>query len=87
MGLSAFFPNLFDLVVVVAQINGRVDNHETKNHECRDSNLPHGRPSLQNLILERYTFRVVLLEPFFCGVDVGEDLDVVGIAYRLAVLT
>jgi hypothetical protein len=33
----AFFPNSVDLVVVAAQIKGRVDNREEKNREYRDA--------------------------------------------------
>src|ERR1700730_6964128 len=37
----AFFPNPVDLVVVAAQIKGRVDNPEEKNREYRDADYPH----------------------------------------------
>lgn len=40
--------------------------------------------SLQNLIFEGRAFRVVFLEPGFCGVRGGEDLDVLGVADLLA---
>jgi hypothetical protein len=39
----AFFPNPVDLVVVTAQIKGRVDNPEEKNREYRDADHPHAR--------------------------------------------
>jgi hypothetical protein len=39
----AFFPNSVDLVVVAAQIKGRVDNREEKNREYRDADHPHAR--------------------------------------------
>ena len=40
--------------------------------------------TLQNLILEGYALRVVLLEPCFRGVGIREDLDVLGVANLLA---
>src|SRR4249920_2266220 len=39
----AFFPNPVDLVVVAAQIKGRVDNREENNREYRDADHPHAR--------------------------------------------
>ncbi len=39
----AFFPNSFDLAVVAAQIEGRVDNREEKSREYRDADRPHAR--------------------------------------------
>jgi hypothetical protein len=39
----AFFPNPVDLVVVAAQIKGRVDNPEEKKREYRDADHPHAR--------------------------------------------
>ena len=39
----AFFPNPVDLVVVAAQIKGRVDNREENNREYRDADHPHSR--------------------------------------------
>jgi len=41
--LPAFFPNAVDLVVVAAQIKGRVDNREETNREYRDADHPHAR--------------------------------------------
>jgi hypothetical protein len=41
--LPAFFPNAVDLVVVAAQIKGRVDNREETNREYRDADRPHAR--------------------------------------------
>jgi hypothetical protein len=41
--LPAFFPNSVDLVVVAAQIKGRVDNREEKSREYRDADRPHAR--------------------------------------------
>jgi hypothetical protein len=41
--LPAFFPNPVDLVVVAAQINGRVVNREETNREYRDADRPHAR--------------------------------------------
>src|SRR5262245_53723460 len=40
--------------------------------------------SLQNLIFEGDALWVVFLEPFFCGVHIGEDLDVIDVADLLA---
>jgi hypothetical protein len=39
----AFFPNPVELVVVAAQIKGRVDNPEEKKREYRDADHPHAR--------------------------------------------
>jgi hypothetical protein len=39
----AFFPNLVDLVVVAAHIEGRVDNREEQNRDYRDADRPHAR--------------------------------------------
>jgi hypothetical protein len=39
----AFFPNPVDLVVVAAQIKGRVNNPEEKNREYREADHPHAR--------------------------------------------
>src|SRR6266576_6497577 len=39
----AFFPNPVGLVVVAAQIKGRVDNREEDNREYRDADRPHAR--------------------------------------------
>jgi hypothetical protein len=39
----AFFPNPVDLVVVAAQIQGRVNNREETNREYRDADRPHAR--------------------------------------------
>jgi hypothetical protein len=41
--LPAFFPDAIDLVVVAAQIKGRVDNREETNCEYRDADRPHAR--------------------------------------------
>jgi hypothetical protein len=43
MLLPAFFPNAVDLVVVAAQIKGRVDNRNETNREYRDADRPHAR--------------------------------------------
>src|SRR6266850_731954 len=37
----AFLPNPVDLVVVAAQIEGRVNNREEKNRDYRDAYRPH----------------------------------------------
>ena len=39
----AFFPKPIGLVVVAAQIKGRVDNREENNREYRDADRPHAR--------------------------------------------
>jgi hypothetical protein len=39
----AFFPNPADLIVVAAQIKGRVDNPEENSREYRDADHPHAR--------------------------------------------
>ena len=43
--------------------------------------------SLQYLVLKGDAFGIVFLEPFFRGVRGGEDLEVIGVANLLLLLT